>query len=193
MSTRCTADETPSKKRKVATELTSDSEGEIGTESSCPQVFQPLHLTSCWMEPGSTTKCLTVAIMLPSGVGAGQFSLRVLEGGRQLEIIVNWPAPLVDLSMMHRKWLTAAGPEKIESYHPKLTGFENALKAYREHCKDDVVSTARISLPFQVETHIHAKYNLGWRDSTARMVYVDLKGHEEHYSLVQDENTFEIS
>lgn len=39
--------------------------------------------------------------------------------------------------------------------------------------------------------HIHEKYNLGWLDSTARMVYIDLKGNEDYYSLVQDEKTFE--
>lgn len=33
-------------------------------------VFQPLYLLSDWVEPGTTTKRLTVSVLLPSGVSA---------------------------------------------------------------------------------------------------------------------------
>lgn len=51
----------------------------------------------------------------------------------------------------------------------------------------------RKNISFKVETHIHAKYILGWLHSSARMVYIELKGHEENYSILQVENDFELS
>lgn len=51
------------------------------------QTITHMAIQSVWIDPFSTTECLTVAIVLPSGVGAKDFMLvRVLDGGRDLEI-----------------------------------------------------------------------------------------------------------
>lgn len=194
---RCTNGDTPSKKRRTIDRAdksaSSDSIGEpLTTETSTNHMFQPLSLISTWIEPGSTTRCVSVAILLPSGIDAGHFAVRVAEGGRQLEVTVEWPNALSNLELLHRKWLTAEGGDKMETYHPKYLGFENALKAHRERCVDTVESTARVTLPFAVQTHIYGKSNLGWRDNMARMVYVDLKAYEEQYGILQDDKSFEI-
>lgn len=42
----------------------------------------------------------------------------------------------------------------METYHPKTSGSENALKALRERVSDHLKSVARIALPFVVETYI---------------------------------------
>lgn len=60
-------------------------------------------MISHWQEPGTTIPRLTVAIVLPSGVGAGDFKYRVVEEGNVLELTVDWPKPLVDITCMHKK------------------------------------------------------------------------------------------
>lgn len=59
--------------------------------------FQPLLILSDWVEPGTTTKRLTVAVLLPSGVTSGMFSVRIADDGNSSEITVTWPDSLVDL------------------------------------------------------------------------------------------------
>lgn len=194
MEAKCSLDEDILKKKRKLSGLPEEIPPVLLEETvkNVAGSFQPLHLISEWVEPGTTTRRLTVAILLPSGVAIGQFSTRVSDDGNTLFLVIMWPDPLVNLKHLHRKWLTAKGPDKIELYHPKLVGFEHFLKSCRSRSTDSVESTARISLPFQVQTHISQKYNLGWNDSSARVVYVELRGHEEHYGTVQDDSSFEI-
>ncbi len=51
------------------------------------------------------TKRITVAALLPSGVVPGDFSLAGGEGGEFLKLTVTWPNTVVDLVLLHRKWL----------------------------------------------------------------------------------------
>lgn len=80
----------------------------------------------------------------------------------------------------------------MERYHPKFIGFETALKALRKKSSDSVQSTARIPLPFAVQTHIERKFNLGWRETNTRVVYVELKAYDEQYAVPEEENSFEM-
>lgn len=50
-----------------------------------------------------------MAVVLPSGVGAGHFSVRVVESGRELELTVAWPTSLMGLKVLRRKWLQSEG------------------------------------------------------------------------------------
>jgi len=68
-------------------------------------IFKPLYIIGEWEEPGKKTKRLTIAIVLPSGVNRSDFTLQILEGGMSLQISVKWPSPLVDLELLHQKWL----------------------------------------------------------------------------------------
>ncbi len=77
-------------------------------------------------------------------------------------------------------------------YHPKFLGFEHALREKRERNSDAVKSTAFIPLPFPVQTHLDAKYNLGWARNSSRVVYVDLKAFVESYAVGNDQDDFEI-
>ena len=85
-------------------------------------------MTSTWIEPVTTTKRITLATVLPSGIGSGELSVRVVDGGEYVELAVMWPEPLVDLQVMHKKWLNADGRDRLLPYHPKYLGFEAALK-----------------------------------------------------------------
>lgn len=68
-----------------------------------PPVFCPSFLSLCWFEPGTTAKMVAVAIVLRSGIGYEDFLIRVMEGGGELKRKAQWPKPLVDLDMLHRK------------------------------------------------------------------------------------------
>lgn len=134
-----------------------------------PLSFKPWYLMSTWTEPGTTTKRITVAIVLPSGVGKGDFSVRATEDGKWVELTVVWPNPLIDLDTLHRKWLwqssglsqAVRAGERFERYHSKCVGFEASLKELQDRVSETIESVARISLPFPVQTRIDSKSNLG--------------------------------
>lgn len=170
-----------------------DVEDGVGTELVLGErSFRPLYLISEWNEPATMTRRISVAILLPSGVGSGDFTLRVVDGGEFLELTVCWPPTLIDLEIMHKKWLRPDAPGGFQTYHPKLIGFESALKAMRSHSSEIIESTARIRLPFPVQTHIDGKFNLAWRDNSSKMVYVDLKAFVEDYAILKDAEEFEV-
>lgn len=153
--------------------------------------FKPLYLLSRWVEPGTMTNRVTAAILLPSGVGSEDFFVRVVDGGEYLELTVVWPPALIDLTVMNKKWLIPNAAGGFQLYHPKMIGFEMALKELRSRSSDLVESVARIPLPFPVQSHIDASYNLAWKDSEAKMVYVDLKAFIEDYSVQKNKKSFE--
>lgn len=65
-----------------------------------------------------------------------------------------WTDPLTDLKDLLWKWLRAIGTDKIERYDPNLVGFEYFLKPCRLPDIESVEPTARMCLPFQVQTYI---------------------------------------
>ena len=69
-------------------------------------------------------------------------------------------------------------------FHPAVLSLEDALKEKRERASDSVVSTARIPLPFPLQTHIEGKTNLFFKQSGTKLVYVELKATAESYSHV---------
>lgn len=156
--------------------------------------FNPICIPSEWIEPGTTTRRTSLAILLPSGVGPGDFSLRVLPGGRLLEIKVDYPKPISDLSILHKRWLdsTNTAGDRIEKYHPRILGFEASLKARRKSLSDNISGVSYIVLTYPVMTHIDQSWNLGWTDNDARVVYVDLKADSDNYGTVKNEKAFEI-
>ena len=142
-----------------------------------------------WAEPRTLRQCVSVAIVLPSGVRTGQFKVKVCESGDHLELKVDWPKPISDIAMLHRKWSLAG---TLSDVHPKVLGFENALKLLRQNCNEKISSVARIGLPFTVEPHIFSKSNLMWHDDTTHVIYMDLKSVCDDYAMANDSESFEI-
>lgn len=141
-----------------------------------------------WQEPRTTRDCISVAIILPSGVGPGNFKVQVAEAGDCIDLTVTWPDVLTDARLLHKKWLVT---DEISDVHPKILGFEASLKRMRKSCDDNVFSKARIGLPITVESHIE-KFNIGWRDNDTRVLYLDLKALAEDYGTQNDTTTLEI-
>lgn len=107
---RSTEDDRPLKKFCAARFPAADS-------VTCPEDFEvpekntffPVLLKSLWEEYGTTTMCLSLAILLPPGVGPNEVNARVMEGGRHLEIAITWPLPLCDFSVLLKLALIARG------------------------------------------------------------------------------------
>lgn len=89
------------------------------------------------------TKRLAVAFVPPSGIGAGDFLIRLVDGGKHLELVLLQIFTTVN-KIEHRKWLGAS----FEKSYPMLIGFEAALKGLT----DLVDQGAHIRLPVQVLT-----------------------------------------
>lgn len=60
-------------------------------------------------------------------------------------------------------------------YYPEYSGFQENMKKVRRKSTDWIESMTRICFPFTVETYIHDKHNLGWRDNSTKLLYVILK------------------
>lgn len=80
-----------------------DSFNDMSYDTHFKRSFVPLYLLSTWKEPRTTNDRISLAINLPSGVDVGDFSYRVVEGGREFEISVIWPKPLVDPTVLHKQ------------------------------------------------------------------------------------------
>lgn len=110
----------------------------------------------------------------------------------QLVLIATSLNPLCVIYYLNRKWLLSTGSNWIENYHPKLIGFEIFLKNYRSHYIDNIESTARIVQHFHVQSHIVAKYSLGWTNSSSPVVHMELRENGEHYGAAHKDSSFDI-
>lgn len=90
---------------------------------------------------------VTMVTVLLSVFSTVYFTVCVLEGGRELELAVEWPASLTDLSLLHGNWLYSEGSDGMEKYHPKFFGFEAALNKFRDHNTYKISPMAKISSP----------------------------------------------
>ena len=154
--------------------------------------FIPLHMCSVWQEPGTTLQRITVAIILPSGVGAEEFKVRVIEDGDVLELTVRdgRSLSLISSSCTKNGWIE--GGSSFTDFHPKFLGFEATLRRMRENLSSEVSSVARIGLPFTVQSHIDDVQPIGWIGHHDRMIYVDLKAVADDYSTVKNTTSFEL-
>lgn len=145
---------------------------------------------STWKEPGTTTKRIKVATVFPSGVGEGYFKVRVSDDSDALEIVVDWPRPLVDIHFLDKKWLHQ--DTSYTDFHPKFLGFETALCNVRNNVYNTVTSTARVGLPFTVQSRIISSAILTYKESSTHMLYIDLRAIVENYATFKNTSSFEV-
>ena len=133
----------PSPAKKLKTFDDDGIEEHYAVASSIPpsRTFVPIYNWSEWEEALTTCQMLTVAITLPSGVGAKSLLIRVIEDGDLLEITVDWPKPMVDIEFLHRKWLSDSdGKHEITRSHPKILGFQKRLRMLRSNVNESILS-----------------------------------------------------
>lgn len=159
------------------TETESVSEG-ISAQKIClltvSNNFKPLFTLSTWLEQKTETCRVTLPIVLSSAFDCGAFSLRVVDGGKFIELTVKWPVPLSGLLLIHQKFLNST-ETSYQIHHPEFIGFQENWKSFRSKASDWTESDAHISLKFPVETHIYKRHNLAWREISMRLLYVRLK------------------
>lgn len=80
----------------------------------------------------------------------------------------------------------------IKKYHTKYLVYEKALMVFWRHESDTIQPLARFTLPFQVETRVAGKFNLGRTHCGGRAIYVGKKGYDENYIIARDDNSCEM-
>lgn len=122
-----TEEEPSPKKNKLDTEYDfSEMKSPNTAEKSFYGVSNTVHrlyLTYVWQETSYTDKHITVSIILHSGVKYGDFTLWVIEYGDVLELTVDWPRSLLDISYMNKKCLHQYD-FTFSDIHAKCLGFE---------------------------------------------------------------------
>lgn len=73
-----------------------------------------------WEEHCTPTKCLSLAVLLPPGVGFNNLTTQVMEGGCHLEFTVRWHLCISDVTIPLQNWLSPRKGDHIEWYHPKF-------------------------------------------------------------------------
>ena len=110
-------------------------------------------MLSSWAEQSTLTRRLSVAIIVPAGVGSGDFTIAVVGGRQLLQLAGRWPQPLVDVLAMHLRKLTDSQCSFMP-YHPSVLGFEASLRELRKLSPDAMESVARTPLPFAVQSQV---------------------------------------
>lgn len=136
---------------------------------------------------------LQLLFLLPTGAGYSDYTFRVPDGVVALQMRCSWPGELFQIDILHQMWLKSDGRGYTEVYHPKVLGFEAFSKDMRSRSSDGVEFSANITFPFPVEPHTYGHFSLYWRESTTKVVYVDLRAFVEAYAIVIENPTLEIS
>lgn len=113
--------------------------------------FVPLHLTSEWVEPGSTTRRLTERL-LPLFNTPFQFLACVGEGGCILNFVVIWSSLLVNLKHLHLGRLLSKNTYHMKMFH--LNFIKLSLKSCCLRKVTRVKLTAQVTLFLQFRTQI---------------------------------------
>lgn len=116
--------------------------------------FCPNYIISKSDNPTSTTRNISVAKWLPSGVDPDENKLQVTSCGMFLHLNVPLPIVMTDKMFPHKFGLSKPqGRGVIKTYHPKISDFEKLLMQQRARKSASIVSVAKLELPARVETH----------------------------------------
>jgi hypothetical protein len=145
------------------------------------------HYVGAW-EDDDLNKRATVVLLLP-GCEEDDFHIKVSSGGRQLEMVMDWP----ELMLNPLRLLQLLGHPVTG--HNKAIALKKSVKKLRSHETDTVKSCMLIPLPFQCEEQlcevnchglsfvkekgsIMGEYNI-------RMVLIELMGLRDNYRDVR--------
>ena len=102
-----------------------------------PNQFKPIHIIGEW-ENERWKKRITVAILMPSGIGTvtNDQDVRVVQGGNQLEFSVKWPRSMTDPDYLHQIWtknedarIQLSGSTRASSFRPIIVCFAQILRS----------------------------------------------------------------
>jgi hypothetical protein len=106
--------------------------------------WMPIYAISLWKN-GDMDEQVTLAILLPSGVGSIEDSQVCVDDNLyEVHVHVKWPTIASVVSSLHSLW-------NLPEYHPKLVGFHDFFSNLRERESDSLYSEATIGLPMRVQ------------------------------------------
>lgn len=121
-------------------------------------------------------------VALQTGVENGQFDVKALYGGRDVELNVMFPKLPLNLRMPHRKLVEMSWEARLmQIYHQNVLGFEGTVKQFREHASDKIEAMAHVALPFPMQQHIKKRDHFGCLDNYCKVVFIDLKADDDEY------------
>ena len=155
-------------------------------------LFQTLVLVSRMGAPGGENKNGIISNSFAIGNWCRSMAYVCKNGGHLLELTVCWPSVLLNMDLLHAKWIrTPIGSQKTFSHHhTQFLAFETALRGLRERVTDVIESRARFPLPFPVETYIYYYAPLLHNETASKILYVTLRATAENYSVVNNSTTF---
>lgn len=145
--------------------------------------FHPNYIMSEWDDPTSTSKKISIAIWLPSGVLPESYKFQVSTCGFFLHLNAPLPIVMTDTKLLHKFWLSK--PENrggIKGYHPKISGFEHFLKKHRTRKSASIVTVGNLELPARVDTHMDENLQCTWVDHAEKVLYLTLKCASDGYA-----------
>lgn len=169
--------------RASATASPSDSDDDATRERLNNSQFMPLHMQFSWPDPDSLADMHTVVLLLSDGVTKDMMGVEVVEDGRALEVLMEWPKQLSNSVVAHHKWLKEGSRCPLPAEHPRRVEYERALKHLRRTSKCKVRSVARFKLPFTVRKDVHEihKVKVPYKDEVARLMFIDMKAVTSDY------------
>ena len=179
---------------EVLSDCNESNDGNGGSEILLhDSIFKPIYTLGVWLAPDDDENSqISVAILLFSGTDKkNEIDISVVDGGEYLEYSIKWPSMMTTAEEMHRKWLSGNGDEKLlQSYHPMVTCFKQFIAKLRNR-QNIVGTTARIPLPFEVESRF-TYYLLKSPISSARVLYVHLRAPAKQQLNVTKEEDIEF-
>lgn len=134
----------------------------------------------------------SVVINLSSGITEGMFKLRVVNDGMALQLLVDWPKYIRDITKLHVKWLRPGYTDSISSYHPPCVSFQNDLKEIRSHALQKFQSSCLFKLPSAVRADLSRQHNLVLTPHETIVVYVYMREVSNEYAERQNYKAFEM-
>ena len=119
---------------------------------------------------------LTVAVMLPSGVGRGDCAFQVLENGLKLHMMVKWPEKIFDIKKMVTEGRTASG-RPVTMCAAEIAALEDAVEKKFGPNINHAKSFATIALRFPVSWKCAVDFDFG--EGETKMVCIDLIAVEQ--------------
>ena len=153
-----------------------------GGDEECS--WMPIHWICNWRDPLYRER-YTVVVLLPSGIGSGmQFTVRVLEDCRHLELCINWPPLLYMVSEM----VGTLTKKSICEAKSTAMGMEVCEMKKRLKQGKPFNSSCRIRMPREIESTAEMM-PIGTHDGT-RILMIDLVIKGEYGGMVDAGNFF---
>ena len=150
--------------------------------------FKPIYGIGYWNDPAyNDNPCASVATLSFTGIDKlSDFTINIV-GDSCIEYRVVWPEPLTVSTTLHRMWLDGKGHHtKLTDYHGMVKCFDRMMAPLRRH-DNRIETTARIPLNMKVESRV-ATHLLAFPNSTARVIYVVLRGPARKVTNLEDQD-----